>query len=509
MGSRQICWKGVFGRWLTVVACGLSVACARTAPHTIADRVLFTADADGAPSSVPFVEAKVGARPLLALLDTGAEFHFISAATAWERDVASKPIAFVGNDIHGAGIEGVELAAPGSMLVDALSPDNVLVIDSPNLGMMGIRAGISPQRWAQPERVVVVDGPAARLHFSEEMPELSGGSEVVLCREGKDPRDGFSLVTTMDIGGVSARVLLDTGSGTTLVSATTPAGVALSNARPAAGQALGGDGARSVQRGGATTIPTTMVGVRSESKVEPHPDTSVRLGGRRWRATIATSSRLPGACGTAGVVGWDLLRQCRLAIGPEGGALSCTADHPLSRRAPQYPEVPMALRSIRVASACGVDAFSPHVDVTLPHTFSSGDVLFNVIERALVDVAGSLKQTCHNRGWLDARPIRPFVHRQGTNVDALVQMDVGPRYRVGQIQVVDNDAPEDRTLHNELLAKLEVKSGASFDRALVARDMKRVRDHATDRRVYLVLESLEDTAKVNVTFRVQRISSDR
>jgi len=168
----------------------------------------------------------------------------------------------------------------------------------------------------------------------------------------------------------------------------------------------------------------------------------------------------------------------------------------------------MALRSIRVAPACSVDAFEPRLDVTLPYTFPSGDALYNVIEGALVDVAASLEHACHDRGWLDARPIRPFVHRTGNEVDARVHMFVGSRYRVDHVQVVDVEARGDRTLQNQVLPTLEVKSGADFDRLAVMRDMKRLRDLGEHRRVELVLDIHKDTTKVDVTFRLQRLSSD-
>ena len=162
---------------------------------------------------------------------------------------------------------------------------------------------LSPQSLLREGEALTIDlrSPSLRIHAAEQQAGAGGrGDRMDACRSNTPQVPGLLFAVSAAFEGRPARLLVDTGASQTRLAG--DAGAAIGLPRDGVRDQLGVGGVRepmAVARG-----------------------TQVRVGGLDQVTDVAIGGAAPG-CGGDGLLGIDVLRQCRLVLTPAGGRLEC------------------------------------------------------------------------------------------------------------------------------------------------------------------------------------------
>lgn len=267
---------------------------------------------------LPLVTGTIAGRPVLMLVDTGANSHVIAGWQARKLGLAMKKLGDVGTDHVGKPIatfriEKPELAIDGWGTLDSTP---VLATEVPDvIEKLGIGAFISPQRLVEHGDSVILDLAKAEIHtarWDDAQAELrASGTPLVVgdarvCEENEGPIKGLAFVVPAIVGSHRVELLVDTGAQHSDVFTTSLAGQRL--------------GPQSVQN---KDPMYTASGKISARKI---PGTRVSAG----EVTVTTdvdliAGRSDEACPRDGVLAMDVLRTCTLLLGRSRVIGACAA----------------------------------------------------------------------------------------------------------------------------------------------------------------------------------------
>lgn len=168
----------------------------------------------------------VAGKPVLMLVDTGANGHVIAGWFARKLALKLEKAGDVGVDHVGKTIEAYRVQKP-QIAIDgwgAVAETSVLAAEVPDgIEALGIGAFISPQRLAEEGHAVVLDlrGGTLRAERWEDAatdllhrgaPLLTATSVRTCEEEGPDPSKGVAFVVPATVGGERVDLLLDSGA---------------------------------------------------------------------------------------------------------------------------------------------------------------------------------------------------------------------------------------------------------------------------------------------------------
>lgn len=451
---------------------------------------VWTADADGRPFGVPHVAVTVNGHPVDVMVDTGASQHFLLNAAAWAYDVPSQSFDALATDAHGVRF-AVRLAAPGMLRVPGRpfhAPEHLFLLESNALWTTGVLGGIAPQLFAPSGYATRLDLAGGRLDVTraDERP-WPGATRGRVCAAGPEPRDGWRYVVPVRVAGHEAQLLLDTGAQSTTLYTSSPLGAAL---------LAHGDG-RDVQIAGAASVVQMRV-------LEQIP---IEIGGAAFEGRVTVG---PGEahCGEDGLVGFEALRRCRLALAFDSVTVDCSDDVPPLHHAPSRPTPPpVVLTAIDAEPGCGraADALRPSVSQPLPYRYRSAIDAYVALSRDIGEHAHRIEQACQEDGYLEARVREPLLARRGQEVSVRFTVDEGRRFSIARVTVSLVGEDGTRRLDEHELAWLRTQSGRPYRRADVVADARAIAD-ALEATGAQVLEASfgraehEDDATVDVHF---------
>jgi hypothetical protein len=271
---------------------------------------------------LPLVTGTIAGRPVLMLVDTGANSHVIAGWLARKLGLPMKKLGDIGTDHVGTKIATFRVERPELAIDDwgALAPVPVLATEVPEaIEKLGIGVFISPQRLVEDGDAVLLDlakGEMRPAWWDETRDALAaGGLPFVLgdqaraCEENEGPIKGLSFILPVTVASERAELLVDTGAQYSDVFTTSPAGQRL------VGQSL-------VDKEPMYT---------ASGKVSARKLKGARVGAGSFAVTtdvglIGGSS--DASCPRDGVLAMDVLRSCTLLLGRSRIYGRCAAEPP-------------------------------------------------------------------------------------------------------------------------------------------------------------------------------------
>src|SRR5690606_20951905 len=243
------------------------------------------------------------------------------------------------------------------------APPFVYLVETDALLASGILGGLSPQLLAPVGRSTVLDFVQGKLSIARSVASPRPATRGRLWRAGSDPRDGFRYVVPVRVDGHSAMLLVDSGAESTTIYERSPLAEPL----------LRGRRTETVRVAGAASVVEMRL-------LEGVP---IEFGGARTdgRLTVGPGH---GQCGEDGLLGFDALRRCRLAMNDEGIHIACLeGEVPLHRAPPLPAPEPVVLTRIAADAACGRSGreLAPVPDSALPFAFDSAIAAYAVLSR--------------------------------------------------------------------------------------------------------------------------------
>ncbi len=480
-----------YARWL---ACLFLLGCgsATTLPDARGGSgpiPVWTADADGRPFPVPHVEVALNGHPVDVMLDTGASQHFVLTAAAWAYDVRSRPFQALATDAHGARFS-VRLALPGVMQLPGhptFAPRYVFLLESEPLWASGVLGGLSPQLRAGSDHTALLDLVGGRLEVTDEPPALAHGAVGRVCAAGHDARDGYRFVVPVRVDGTEAELLVDTGAQSTTLYEGSPLAASLRSA----------PSARTVRIAGAASV----VDMRVLERV-PFEVGGASVSGR---LTIGPGD---AQCGESGLLGFDLLRRCRLALDRRAMALSCDdADPPLHRARARTEDESVVLTRVDAPAACGHTAseLRPALDASLPFRYASPVEAYVALTPDLRRHAARIEEVCRDEGFLEAHVDAPLA-RDGRELAIRFAIEEGRRFTVDRVTVSVATADGSHRLESDEMPALRTRTGQPYNHADVVADARALADALTAAGAHVaeagVGRNEKDDATVDVFFAI-------
>ncbi len=264
---------------------------------------------------LPLVDVRVSGKDTLAILDTGAEGHVITAAFAKKNGLPTVPSAQKTYDAGGRAISldviehpRIDLAGWGPI------PDQpAMVIAMPELFQkLGVGIILSPQQLATASRAVVMNFPEktlrtqasdAAVRDSAAQGGMHFGSGSV-CRDPSAHTGYLLYLIPLSIHGVRANLILDTGNdGANIVKSS------------AAGQAL------SARSGPARA---NAVGAAGAFESAPVREVSAEIGdGERTLDVGLIPPQGDPSCPNDGTLGLEVLGTCTVTMTPDRAFVRC------------------------------------------------------------------------------------------------------------------------------------------------------------------------------------------
>lgn len=422
---------------------------------------VWTATPDGQPLSVPRVEVALRGHPARVMLDTGASQHFVLAAAAWAYDIRSEAFDALATDAHGTRFQ-VRLAEPGSMLIRGgappYAPPFIFLLDNDALLANGIVGGVSPQLLAPAGDAAVLDFLQGQLTVARRAALPRAATTGRVCRAGPDPRDGWRYVVPVRLGGRSAMLLVDTGAESTT----------LYDRSPLAAWLLHGRRTETVRVAGAASVVEMRL-------VDGVP---VELGGASGEARV-TIGPGHGQCGEDGLLGFDVLRRCRLAMHADGIDVACvTGEPPLHRAPPEPAREPLILARIDADDACGREGSDlvPVPDSPLPFRFESAIDAYATLAPEVRAHTARIEETCRGEGYLQARVLEPVLVREGGEARVRFRVDEGRRFTVQRVTVSVAGEDGRRELEPGAFPSLRTRPGQYYRRDDLIADARALAD---------------------------------
>ncbi len=278
-------------------------------PKALTRRAALRFEIRGRSFPLPVVSGTIAGRPVLMLVDTGANSHVIAGWLARKLGLPMKKLGDIGTDHVGKSISTYRIDKL-EMAIDEwgpLSATTVLATEVPDvIERLGIGAFISPQRLEEEGDAVVLDlakGELRAAWWDEARYELSAtGTSLVepdqarACEESDGPVKGLAFVVPATIDSQRVQLLVDTGAQHSDVFTTSAAGQKLASQstpnKEAMYTASGKISARKL-RGAKVTTGSFAV------------TTDVDL----------IQGVADGSCPRDGVLAMDVLRSCSLLFG--------------------------------------------------------------------------------------------------------------------------------------------------------------------------------------------------
>jgi predicted aspartyl protease len=270
-------------------------------------RATIVYEAAGQPSPLPLVKGTLGGKPILLLVDTGADSHFIAGHVARKYGIKTKKLREVSTDHVGRTVQTALIEKPALALDEwgDLGLEAVLTIEMPHfIEALGIGGVVSPQRLVAEAGAIVLDlakGELRSASWEKAKNDLTGtvlvdDGQAKACEENDGPVKNLSFVVPAMIETQRVKLLIDTGAHYSDVFAGSAAGQKL------APQSV-------VTKDGTYTAS----GRFSARKVK---GARVSAGGF---AVTTDVNLVPGAaepsCPCDGVLAMDFLRACTLVFG--------------------------------------------------------------------------------------------------------------------------------------------------------------------------------------------------
>ena len=409
---------------------------------------VWTAAPDGTPLGVPRVEVALRGQSARVMLDTGASQHFLVAAAAFAYEIPSRPFSALATDAHGVRFE-VSLAEPGSLLVPGrppFAPPFLFLLENEALLASGVVGGLSPQLLAPPDHVSVLDLVRGELAVHARSSLSPSPSRGRVCSAGADPRDGWRYVVPVRLAGRTASLLVDTGAENTT----------LYERSPLASWLLDGRRTERVRVAGAASVVEMRL-------VE---DVPVELGGASGDTGVTVGPG-HGQCGEDGLLGFDILRRCRLAMDDEGIGVACASeDPPLHRAPPERAPEPLVLVSIDTDDACGQAGaeLAPLPDSPLPFRFASALDAYAALASEVRTHSARIEDVCRGEGFLEARVRQPVFAREGSELRVRFSVDEGRRFTVERVTVSVSSTEGRRELELHTFPWLRTQRGHFYRR---------------------------------------------
>jgi hypothetical protein len=278
---------------------------------------------------LPLVTGTIAGKPVLMLIDTGANSHVIAGWLARKLGLDMKKLGDVGTDHVGKTIATFRIEKP-ELAIDgwgALARVPVLATDVPEvIEKLGIGAFISPQRLIEEGDAVLLDLAEGELRpawWDEAHYELSAGgvplvlAEARACEETEGPIKGLAFVVPATVETQRVSLLVDTGAQHSDVFTTSIAG----------------------QRLSAQSTVNKEPMYTASGRISARKLTSARVTAGSF--SVSTDVDLIGggadaSCPRDGVLAMDVLRSCALLLGRSRIYGRCnTPAAPVSGRSPE------------------------------------------------------------------------------------------------------------------------------------------------------------------------------
>lgn len=253
--------------------------------------------------SSPLAQGTVQGQTVWFIVDTGAGVHTLASwlvKTAHIKTYATnaRTKGSTGIETPIRAVREEEIHFKGRK--DGLRLQQSVVVDLPPIFEQEHIGGLlSPQLLAPANMAAVLDLRVPRLTFGP-LPTATAGTHV--CQNSDSPFVNRLYAAPVSLKDLEVLMLVDTGATTSLVSPTSSIAGALSGRATEIGHAQG--------VGGTATITRKV------------PNVGLRFGGAESTLTLTIGGNA-SACGSSGLLGMDVLRQCRLILGASTFAWSC------------------------------------------------------------------------------------------------------------------------------------------------------------------------------------------
>ncbi len=428
--------------------------------------------------------------PVDVMLDTGASQHFVLDAAAWAYDVPSQPFESYATDAHGTRFP-VRLAAEGVMRIPGrplFTPQHLFLLSNEPLVARGLLGGLAPQLLAPPGHATILDLAAGRLDVRSNL-SLSNEDRATLgrvCRAGNDSRDGWRYVVPVRVDGRTTWLLLDTGAQSSTVYERTA------------------HAPRLLERGVSQVV--RAAGAASTSELRIVDAIPFELGGATLENRVAVGRGDP-QCGEEGLLGFDVLRHCRLVMRQDGLSLACQSEEPEVHRAPpRMREQPILLAGIATDPACGrsADELRPAIRGSIPRPYRSALDAYVDLREGAGAHALSIERTCRDSGYLEAEVREPLLERRGAWVSLRFHVEEGRRFVVGRVSVSVHGIDGARRLATTRFPFLRTREGQPYQQVDIEEDARALTDLFTSRGAdvaqALLARDQNDDATVDVHF---------
>ena len=306
---------------LVLAACGqASNAAPRLAAATgpLTRRARLRYEVNGRAFPLPLVGGTIRGRPVLMLVDTGANSHFVAGWFARRLGIPMRKVGDIGTDHVGKPVatyrvDRPEIAIDGWGKLDATL---ALATEVPELiERLGIGAFISPQRLSEEGDAVLLDLPKGEMRavWAEETDLGTDGEPALLdattC-EDNGAVHGLAFVVPTKIESENVRLLLDTGAPHTDVFLS------------AAGRLTEG------------SVPNKDVIYSASGKITARKLKDARLTTGTFTKRVdldLIEGSSEASCPRDGVLAMDVLRGCTILLGRRRVQARCIAPAVVSR----------------------------------------------------------------------------------------------------------------------------------------------------------------------------------
>jgi hypothetical protein len=253
----------------------------------------------------PCVQATVGGKPVLLIVDTGAAVHTLASWAAEAGGIEVRDAAERASDQSGRST-GVALAPDPAIAIEGwgqVADAPAIVVDLPPFfEAAGIGGIVSPQLLAPPGQAVVLDLVAGTMSLADAgqaFDDLGAGTSLTeggvrACGNAASTFPNVSFAAPVLVAGETVLLSVDTGADVTRVRTSSPAGRVLAERVTGKARDLGVTGASDT-----SVVPAVVIAIGA---MEVTTEVTLLPGG--------TSP----ICPSEGSLGLDVLRRCRLAL---------------------------------------------------------------------------------------------------------------------------------------------------------------------------------------------------
>lgn len=395
--------------------------------------IYLRGDGDDGDFPVPAVVGTIGSSTGIFVLDTGAAEVGLDAGIAW----------LFGSKSHGKH-KRVSTAATTRHLFEVASGaikamnhefTHHLLLKGGLYEMTNAWGVVSPSQLVRPERAVILDFPN-HVGYTIDTVDLPSWAKQTAASRSADGLYHISVV----VNGVEDDWLIDSGASSSTISSSSPI-------------------RRLLDPGGREEI-VGAYGVYEAAKA----NAKVEVAGRSFEvvADVLQGSTEGYGSDTHGLLGFDVLRHCRVVLRFDGAQLDCDSRGITTARALPpvtnlWTDETTQIVGIQSQLGCGLDEelYSP-TSTLLQTEYDSALDAYYTLDRQLRESRSDVLAGCTSAGYFDAFIEWPFLRRIGDELVGHFSVSEGRRRRVRSFEVEVSASGKRRSYDPEQLGFLDL-----------------------------------------------------